>query len=177
MEKQELAERFTRNHLQLVDFVTALSPAQQQFKAGEKWTALQQLHHIVLVLQPIDFILGSKEKMEEKFGTISRGGMSYDELLQNYFRGLSNGGKAPERFLPAASATLNLEEISATIKNLLAHISEQLNGFSEADMDRIAVPHPFLGNLSLREMLYLMSYHPIHHLNQIREHQSLYTAN
>ena len=67
MEKQELAERFTRNHLQLVDFVTALSPAQQQFKAGEKWTALQQLHHIVLVLQPIDFISESVSFFTDEF--------------------------------------------------------------------------------------------------------------
>lgn len=176
MEKQDLAEKFTGNHLQLVDFVTALSPAQQQFKAGDKWSALQQLHHIVLVLQPIDFILGSKEKMEEKFGTINRGGMTYDALLQNYFRGLSDGGKAPERFLPAATETLQAEELSVSIKKLLAHITEQLSGFTEADMDRIAVPHPFLGNLSLREMLYLMSYHPLHHLNQIREHQLLFTG-
>jgi len=38
-----------------------------------------------------------------------------------------------------------------------------LSGFSEEDLDKLILPHPLLGKLTLREMMYFTIYHVQHH--------------
>ncbi|QLH34686.1 MAG: DinB family protein [Cyclobacteriaceae bacterium] len=42
-------------------------------------------------------------------------------------------------------------------------LAAKLNRFSEAELDLYILPHPLLGKLTLREMIYFTCYHVQHH--------------
>jgi hypothetical protein len=170
MNTHELIEAFVANHAGSSEFICALTDEQFVHSHNGKWTAGQQLSHLLLCLQPISRALASKEYIQEKFGTQQRAAMSYEEVLAATRMHLQNGAKAPERFLPAAVAVADRAALAQELSDITATIKSQLQSYSEDELDRLVMPHPFLGMLSVREMFYLMSYHPLHHLQQVRAH-------
>ena len=42
--------------------------------------------------------------------------------------------------------------------------TERLGNWSEKDLDKYKLPHPLLGKLTVREMLFFTIYHNEHHL-------------
>jgi hypothetical protein len=43
-----------------------------------------------------------------------------------------------------------------------------MGGWSERQLDRIRLPHPVLGKLSVREMLFFTLYHNQHHIEAVK---------
>lgn len=164
----ELMQTFAANHNTVASFICSLSDDEFVHRHDNKWSAGQQLSHLLLCLIPISQALGSGTYIREKFGTLDREQMNYDQLIAFYKEGLLAGGKAPERFLPAIVYVNQKQELHESLTGLLSTIQQQINGYSEAELDSLVLPHPFLGSLSIRELLYLMSYHPLHHLAQVK---------
>jgi len=46
---------------------------------------------------------------------------------------------------------------------------KQINNWSEEKLDKCLIPHPLLGKLILREMLFFTNWHTQHHLNTLKE--------
>jgi hypothetical protein len=63
-------------------------------------------------------------------------------------------GAAPER---RTALLARWERVNARLR-------EALEGWSERDLDRILLPHPLLGKLTTREMLFFTLYHDRHHV-------------
>jgi len=76
---------------------------------------------------------------------------------------LENGGKATRRFIPR-TITLNQKEtiIKALNKNTSV-LCSKVEKFTEQELDTLILPHPLLGKLTIREMLYFTIYHVGHH--------------
>lgn len=174
MNKETLISRFAANHFEFTELIRSLSADERLYSYNGKWNALQQVQHLVLVLTPLDFVLASKEKIIERFGTGHRTVMTYDELVSFYTNGLAEGGKAPGRFLPGEPAPESMDEMLDAIRVLVTHTGQQLRDYTEEELDTLILPHPFLGNLFIREMFYLMIYHPLHHARQVKEHLKNY---
>jgi hypothetical protein len=86
--------------------------------------------------------------------------------LIEYRAKLKDGGKAPERFLPAAVAYDQREAECTVLRKLIGELCVKISIFSEEGLDTLLIPHPLLGNLTLREMLYNAIYHVQHHQSQ-----------
>lgn len=168
MKTEELITQFVANHREAAAYICGLPEAEFIHSYNGKWTAGQQLLHLVLCVQPIAKALAAKEYIREKFGVQQREGMSYEQVLATYKEGLQKGGKAPERFLPEVVGYAQRQELAAEMETLLTTIQNLLGGYTETELDTLVMPHPFLGMLSIREMLGLMSYHPVHHMQQVR---------
>ncbi len=166
MTKQELIKTFADNHCTAISYIRSLPESHFSFSYKEKWTAGQQLKHILLTLLPFPKVLQSKDFIAQKFGTLERAPWDYDTVRINY---LKTSLQAPKQFLPEEIATEQKELLIARIEETLETISQLIALYKEEELDRLALPHPLLGKLSIRELFYLMSYHPIHHLNQIKE--------
>lgn len=165
MNKQELIDTFLKNHQTLVSYVNSLSDDQFTFSNSEKWTAGQQLSHAYICLLPFLKVLPSKEFILQKFGKINRATWSYDEVIENY---LKTNLKAPDNFLPGKISPEERSKISNDFLQVLSILQQLLNDYTDEELDTLVLPHPLLGTLSIREMFYLMSYHPIHHLRQAK---------
>lgn len=169
MTNQELINEFYHNHKELSDFIGALDDEKFLYSVNGKWSAGQQLEHVLLCLMPISQALNSKDFIREKFGTINRPVLSYSQVISNYKTGLEQGGKAPERFLPQPVTLNDRSALTTKMLAILDTITQYLEHYSESELDTFVLPHPFLGKLSIRELLFLMTYHATHHLKQTED--------
>ncbi|MCP5097860.1 MAG: DinB family protein, partial [Chloroflexi bacterium] len=51
-----------------------------------------------------------------------------------------------------------------------------LTKWSEKDLDNLMLPHPLLGNMTVREMLFFTLYHNMHHVNDVQRLLNLETT-
>lgn len=165
MTKQELIATFCANHQTFIDYIHSLTDEELVYRSHEKWTPAQQLSHVYLCLLPFPKVLASKAYILQKFGKIHRTTWDYNMVIEQY---LQTSLKAPQQFLPEQVNAGQKTKISADLQETLLVISELLNEFTEVELDNLVLPHPLLGNLTVKEMFYLMTYHPLHHLEQTR---------
>jgi DinB superfamily len=97
------------------------------------------------------------------FGSANRASRSYEELVQKYQGKLASGGKASGRFLPTKVSFEQRDDLIKKLSNLVEGLNKRVEKLSETDFDEYVLPHPILGKLTLREMLYFTIYHVEHH--------------
>jgi hypothetical protein len=100
------------------------------------------------------------------FGTANRKSRSYEELVARYHSKLKAGGRASGRFVPPPK-TDSVEKLSANLSKVVQALARRIDRFSETQLDQLILPHPLLGKLTLREMLYFTIYHVQHHQKQL----------
>lgn len=161
--------QFSQNHKLLMDYINQLEEARFLYSNNGRWTAGQQLSHIVLCLKPIESAIRSKVFIEEKFGHIDHAPMDYESVIQAYQAALERGGKAPGRFEPAEVSLADKVALMNELEVILASIQKQWETYSDVELNSLALPHPLLGKLSIRELFCLMSFHAIHHLEQTKK--------
>lgn len=163
MTKQELIKAFYDNHQQLSDYINALTDEEFVYSGNGKWTAGQQFSHVYLTLLPFPKILPSKDFIAQKFGKIDRPIWEYETVLQNYYK---TSLQAPPQYLPEQVHPNQKASITTDLQNILLTIQQLLEPYTDQELDSLVLPHPLLGQMTIREMFYLMSYHAIHHLRQ-----------
>lgn len=170
MNKQVIAVTLKKNYSAFADYIMSLTESEYGYVNEGKWNAAQQLQHIVLCVQPLVYVFSQdKPVIEQNYGREPRQSRSYDMLLGDYLGKLHAGGKAPERFLPAQSIEQPRIALIATLTKLIDELCAKLLTFDEAELDSLLIPHPLLGKLTLREMLYNAIYHVGHHKLQVQQ--------
>jgi hypothetical protein len=170
MNKAEIAERLKRNHLAFADFLTSLDEQKFIFSVNDKWTAGQQLDHIVRSVAAVNTGLAlPKFAADLLFGKSGRVSLEYYSLVAQYRAKLASGGKATRRFIPPAVGFARRASLTAKLLAAVDTLGVRLNKFSEAELDEFLLPHPLLGQLTVREMLYFTIYHVEHHHRAVVE--------
>ncbi|MFK7813386.1 MAG: DinB family protein [Maribacter sp.] len=168
MKKLDLISSLELSYTTFINFINLLSDEDCNYLKDGKWSAGQHLDHLVLSTKAIVSVFKlDKVSIAEKFGHTTNSSRSYANLKALYFEKLEGGGKAPDRFVPDVKV---IHQKSISCQNLNMHIdqlSSAIDNFSEDELDTLCIPHPLLGNLSLREMLYNAIYHAEHHQNLI----------
>ncbi|MBX7243801.1 MAG: DinB family protein [Bacteroidia bacterium] len=150
-------------------FASAIKPLEKEaFEStpGGKWSAGQHLDHLILSVKPINQALilpGFILKMA--FGKANRPSVSYDELVGKYQKKLAAGAVATGGFVPPVISFHRKEKL---LKAYLLHGERLVNHVKnrkEEDLDTIIAPHPLLGKVTLRELMYFTIYHTHHHLD------------
>ncbi|CAN5308216.1 DinB family protein [soil metagenome] len=166
MKKSELQERLKSNHSSFTNFLRNLSDVIANHSMPGKWTPIQQLSHIEKSVAPVKLALSiPKFILSILFGKANRPSLSYDELIAKYKIKLQEGGKSTTRFLP--DGTCDRIKLQDALDRHVNALSGKLDSFSENELDKFILPHPLLGKLTLREMLYFTIYHVEHHHSQI----------
>ncbi len=169
MEKQELIDRFLQNHRALIVYVDAITEEQFTTNKEGKWSPAQQLKHVQLCLHPMTQALASKDYIKAKFGTTDHIVQTYGQIVEQYKAALDKGGKAPERFVPQSASMEDKAMLKHELEVQLQTIQELFSNYTDEEVDTLILPHPLLGNLSIRELFYLMTYHATHHLLQTQK--------
>jgi hypothetical protein len=103
-----------------------------------------------------------------KFGMANRPSKTYDELIAKYKVQLLQGGKASGRFIGEAGRFEQREEKLKTLQSLVNKLNRKTVNHAETNLDSYILPHPLLGKLTFREMLYFTAFHVSHHTNLVR---------
>lgn len=170
MTKQIIINSLTEKYGDFVSFINELTTDKYLYSNKGKWTAEQQLEHIILCVKPLVQVFSmDKENIRKTFGHTDKEGRSYEVLLNEYIGKLKSGGKAPERFVPKKSFSVTKEPLLNTLQDLVKELSLLIDEFSEQELNSLLIPHPLLGSLTLREMLYNAIYHVEHHQNLAKQ--------
>jgi hypothetical protein len=164
MNREEIKTRLKDNHRQFTELILSLGDNDFLFSVNDKWTAGQQLDHIYRSVSPLTHALTlPKLLIRLVIGKANRPSKDYVTLIIKYKSKLAGGGRAGRRYLPKPVA-LNQKE---TLKNKLLRsvniLCRRIDKYSEEQLDQYILPHPLLGKLTLREMLYFTIYHAEHH--------------
>jgi hypothetical protein len=164
MNKQAITEALTANHNSFIHYLNDLSAEDYLFSHQQKWTAGQQQVHIILCVKALVYVFSmDKPMIAQTFGKADRSSRTYETLLADYLQKLNEGGKAPTRFVPEPVAADQQKALNEKLEKLVKELCAKIETFTEAELDSLLIPHPLLGNLTLREMLYNAICHVEHH--------------
>jgi DinB superfamily len=167
MDKTKLKEELTLHHANFINSIQFLPKEQWQISYNNKWSAAQQLDHIVKSVSPVKLALSLPAfLLKLVFGKANRKSRSYDELVARYHEKLKSGGRASGRFLPPPKID-SVEILFTKLNEVIRSLVTKIDSFSEEQLDLLILPHPLLGKLTLREMLYFTIYHVQHHQKQL----------
>ncbi len=167
MNKLELSKRLIQEHQLFIDFVSSLSNEDLMRSHDNKWNPPQQLEHVYLCLRPIKLALSLPNIIPAIFfGKSKKGSRTYESLVEAYQLKLKNGGKSPSMYKPKKSVK-DVGELKISLMHLVNNISNKLSNYQENDLDSFLLPHPLLGKLTARELIFFALYHVGHHQKQI----------
>ncbi len=164
MKKEDIIQVLKQNHQQFADYIQSLSADDFMHRKEEKWTAGQHADHIVRSVSPVAMALGLPRIAPRLlFGKSKRPSKTYEDLVEKYKNKLAKGGKASGRFVPKP---VGLQEKHLLPKQVMYYVNQlckKVEKSTEEELDQYILPHPLLGKLTFREMLYFTAYHVEHH--------------
>lgn len=168
MTKQNIKIELEKKHKSFLEFLDHLPDDLFLQAKSDKWSAAQQLEHIYLSVKLFrQALILPKFMLKIIWGTSNRTGRNYEDLVLKYQKKLSEGGRAPGRFIPANTGLEKRQNFANLLTKEINKINKQIDRLSEHQLDQYILPHPLLGKLTLREMLYFTIYHVQHHQKSI----------
>jgi hypothetical protein len=140
---------------------------------GSSWSPADTVRHLNKSTRPVMKALAMpKLLLRFLFGKPRRASMTYDEFRARYLGALAEGGKAG-RFSPSERTVADAEtwrrEIMSDFSRIGADLRKNIARWRDGKLDRLQLPHPLLGKLTVREMLFFTLYHQRHHIGVVEK--------
>ncbi|HSH04493.1 MAG TPA: DinB family protein [Anaerolineae bacterium] len=147
---------------------------EERFFEGEDgvWSPAENLVHLIKSASPVvQALRAPKMVLRAQFGKAKHVSRSLPEVRHTYVdEALAGGGVATGGFLPQVTEETAAER--ARILDKWQSKNEQLlvgmESWSEEQLDTYQLPHPLLGNMTVREILLFTVYHNLHHVNDVQ---------
>lgn len=172
----EIVAAMTRLHSESERYLLGVPPAEFAAPQGEKWSPADHVRHLAKSTYPLVPALGlPKLLLGLRFGRRAAdggGSRSLTALRTDYRERLQQTGATAGRFAPSPKpAPDDLEawqrEVLGSWRSAVSGLAAKIPAWSEAALDRYQLPHPLLGKLTVREMLFFTVYHNAHHLTLV----------
>src|SRR6187551_2553187 len=100
-DKPQIISALNENVDAFNNYITPLTKEQFEVCPNEKWSAGQNLDHLIRAIKPLQLAYSlPKFALAILFGKSNRPSCSYDELVLKYASKLAAGGKASGAFIP-----------------------------------------------------------------------------
>lgn len=169
--KPEIVNALKRAGNEGLQFWSDFPPEQFAAPIGTAWSPGDSVRHLVLSTKPLIKALGTpKMGLRFAFGKPDAPSRGYDELHQIYLDALGDGvdvGKfAPAPVTPNDPVGWQAEVIGE-LRTAIAELTSSIDGWEEDDLENYLLPHPLLGKLTVREMLFFTLFHYQHHQDNV----------
>ncbi len=170
--REELIKAFEAVHREAEELFGSFSQ-DDFFRRTEDgvWSPGENVVHLIKSVKAVaDAMELPKLMLRTMFGSAS-GSRSYSEVRELYLRTLAQGAVSPSRFVPPAvgdGAEQSRSRALAGWRRVSASLVTALAKWRESALDKYRLPHPILGKISVREMLFFSHYHDLHHLEIVR---------
>ena len=140
------------------------------FRSQEsKWNIAENIHHLILSTVPLSKAMYyPKLVIRLVAGKGSGSSMEYEALTGAYQSKLDQGGVATGDYVPKGRKKFNQEQSLKKLSSEGQKLVHSLDRWTEEQLDNYRLPHPLLGKITVREMLYFTIYHTHHHLSAIK---------
>jgi uncharacterized damage-inducible protein DinB len=141
-------------------------------RPGDEWSASDNMDHLIRSHKPLVKALKlPKIGLQGIFGKSNGTPRSYEGVCQAYRDEIDRGAQASGRYLPdqqspAEGAEQKKAEILTEWTKVSAELAAAAEKWDERDLDLYQLPHPLLGKLTVREMLFFTIYHNLRHASQ-----------
>lgn len=160
MNKPEIQKQISEHHTAFVQTLKQLSDEAFLFTKDGKWSAGQQLDHIIKSISPVIMVFGLPKFIPRLlYGHPNRASRSYEQVVADYEHLLKNGAKATGKYIPREVPIKFRQRRMEKLKKATELLAKNINAYSEEQLDHYQVPHPLLGKMTIRELLYFTIYH------------------
>lgn len=169
MNKTILIKSLDDSTAQFIELVKGLNKEEFEFNVNDKWSAGQDLMHLIKVLQIVNigFTL-PKPILHLLFGINKKESRSFEDLRQVYKNALEGGAKAPTIYIPKPVSHTEKDSLIQKYASLNKSFIDKLNNHTSFELDSYRLPHPILGKISLGELASFTSFHTSHHFDVLK---------
>jgi hypothetical protein len=169
--RDEILRALAASEREVAAFFSSLTDDELIARVGSAWTSAEQLDHLNLAVRAVARGFSMRPwLLRMLFGRAGSPSRGFDEVRDTYRSGLARGAGAARDYLPrreqlaAAEVAGRRAELVARWARVNAAVRHALSRWHESDLDRVRLPHPILGKITAREMLFFMLYHNGHHV-------------
>ena len=148
---------------------------------GEHWSPAGHLRHLNKAVRAVARGLRQNKLVLVPFGRSKSGSLRYEEVVERYHQALAAGGTAgpfgPNSKDPDLSPEDWRHQIMAHWQDSGEQLRKAIQRWSEEELDRYRLPHPLIGKLTLREMIFFTLYHNAHHARRMAERSGRMNSN
>ena len=169
MNKTILIKSLDDSTAQFIELVKGLNKEEFEFNVNDKWSAGQDLMHLIKVLRIVNigFTL-PKPILHLLFGINKKASRSFEDLRQVYKNALEGGAKAPTIYIPKPVSHTEKDSLIQKYASLNKSFIDKLNNHTSFELDSYRLPHPILGKISLGELASFTSFHTSHHFDVLK---------
>lgn len=173
MTKKEIIEKLESHSKALRNWFLDKPIEKMEFAPEGAWTTGQHLLHLIKSTKPLGKGMGyPRFLLRLKFGKVKHPSHTYEDTIKAYTDALDKGGKAMGEYIPREVKKSEREALVNRFRDEVSVLTNQVHQWSEKNLDNTNVPHPLIGDMTLREMLYFTIYHMEHHLKILEERYS-----
>lgn len=136
------------------------------------WSIAEEFEHIIKSASAVSSAMKvSPFILKWKFGKPNRPIRTYNAILTKYTTALASvDGRAvaPSPFRAQEGKALYKSEMLTHWNSTLAKFDQRITKWSDKNLDKVLLPHPLLGKMMVREMLYFTQIHTEHHLASLK---------
>ena len=136
------------------------------------WSPAENLVHLIQAVSPVVQALNlPKMALKLRFGKAKHESRTLAAVRHTYVNeALAGGGVAGGSFLPQVKAETIEERARMQVKWQEKGIAlvEAVGKWDEKELDELVLPHPLLGDMTVREILFFTLYHNMHHVNDVQ---------
>lgn len=172
MDKQQIIKGIEREYSAFLNLVNGLSDREFESAPEGKWTPGQQLEHLARSIKPLALALYlPKSVLRFRFGKANRPSKTYEELVAKYKAKIQPGYVPQKQYLPRNVPVSERDKWSKKLSRYVDQVCRHIRTFPEDQLDLMVAPHPAIGILTMREMMYFTMYHAEHHRNLVERDQ------
>ncbi|WP_375240393.1 DinB family protein [Polaribacter sp.] len=172
MNKKEIIELLQTNLDILIDWLEKQPKEIWEKGPSDKWTTGQHVLHLVNSFQLLNKALNfPRFFLKHKFGLCNRETRDYDTVVKNYQNKLKGNEDKARKFnsklkKPSLKSRKKiLRKLSLSNKKLQNKVRRR----SDLNLDRLVIPHPLMGKMTIREIVMWSAYHLEHHTTILSE--------
>ncbi|MFN0098407.1 MAG: DinB family protein [Gemmatimonadaceae bacterium] len=160
-------------HRESVAYWATFSDAEFFAPIGAAWSPALNVRHLSKAMRAVTQGLRLPPFLVKVlFGRTGAPGRDYETMRTVYHERLAKGASAgrfapswkPSGPDPAAERRRIMRAHAASVEALVERVAK----WSEANLDSAALPHPLLGGIAAREMLFFTVYHNTHHVANVQ---------
>ncbi len=169
----ELLTSFQQTNREVADFFAAI-PAERFFTHPDGvWSPAENLVHLLKAVSPVARAMKlPKFVLALLFGRGKQSSRTLEQIQTTDLEKLAQGARASGGFVPQIDGNPSdprqvqqgliqkWNEVSARVPAVLAT-------WNDSVLDQRSLPHPILGKLTVREMLFFTLYHNTHHVSDV----------
>jgi hypothetical protein len=154
------------------EFWDSFSTAEFFAPFGDAWSPADNVRHLLKSNRPVARALGTpKALLALRFGASLHASVPYSELRARYLALLATGVTAgrftPAPLNPSEQSEEHRRSLMTTMDMVYENLTTAASRWREWQLDRLRLPHPALGKLTVREMLFFTIYHNTHHVENV----------